>query len=467
MQHTIFRLLDQTASLALTKEERNTIARKFYNIQKPSKNYEELYMKSSKALQDYEHDIVSPACLHHGKTCVQNTVRGFLRVLIAGYGVKALGILPALIMGDSKKRWSALNSLLTSDTKQFALFLATTSGLYKGSLCFLRHIRSSKAGNEKEERQNSFIAGTIASLALLLDHNRNRRISTSLLLFTRGMQCFCAWLFTCWSNRRKEWQRKLLILIWCLQKQEQDRISASDATAIRRWALFDKIMRKCAGTAVMVVASIVINYGFFSEHKILPQSYLGFMLTHSGMRSRHGKNAVTMTNYMNDVRKRVTGAAGTVNSRLPTRIPVGSSTSDFVQQHISSNVARLYQPDKQHAFTLCALEHSNTDSCTVGFLNTLLRELPLSAKLYLPLNVIAVLLYSYKKIWQSPLEVFYRIAKGTARSSLFLSAYSLVFYANCANVSTCGSNLNTMLQAIWYPEHWLVSAPLLMHHLVK
>src|SRR5690348_8519979 len=62
-------------------------------------------------------------------------------------------------------RWLIISRLFTADTKQFALFLATTAGLYKGTLCFLRHLRASKAGDENEERRNSFIAGMVASLA--------------------------------------------------------------------------------------------------------------------------------------------------------------------------------------------------------------------------------------------------------------------------------------------------------------
>ena len=49
---------------------------------------------------------VTPACQHNGKTCIQNATRGFLKALLAGYGLKALGLLPALVVGKPSQKYA-------------------------------------------------------------------------------------------------------------------------------------------------------------------------------------------------------------------------------------------------------------------------------------------------------------------------------------------------------------------------
>jgi hypothetical protein len=92
------------------------------------------------------------------------------------------------------------------DTARFALFIASMVGIYKGSLCTLRHVRPGAAG--KYERQNAFLAGCLSGLALLLDGNRGRRVIVALYLSTRGAQYLCTSLFEQWRMYREQQQRR-------------------------------------------------------------------------------------------------------------------------------------------------------------------------------------------------------------------------------------------------------------------
>lgn len=78
-------------------------------------------------------------------------------------------------------------ALISRDTIKLASALASTVALTKGTNCALRKLRN------VEDGWNSFCAGIIGSLGLLLDEE-GRRVSLGLLLTTRTLQYLCRYL---------------------------------------------------------------------------------------------------------------------------------------------------------------------------------------------------------------------------------------------------------------------------------
>jgi hypothetical protein len=104
----------------------------------------------------------------------------------------------------------------------------------------------------------------------------------------------------------------------------------------------------------------------------------------------HGKNAAAAMESISQTRMRVIGATDDSNL-LSVKIPAGVTSADFIQQHISSTMAKTLSPTEKHNFTMCALEHGWSDSCIAGGFQVFAGELSRSAKLYLPLNVVGVM----------------------------------------------------------------------------
>jgi hypothetical protein len=122
----------------------------------------------------------TPFCLHEA-SCRQNAIRGFLRTFSAAFGVKYLvGLVQALLTGRSPLL-SALQDGLSWDTLRFSGFFALFIGGYKAINCTMRHVR------DKEDWRNSCVAGSISSLAILLDE-RHRRTAIALYLSSRALQ---------------------------------------------------------------------------------------------------------------------------------------------------------------------------------------------------------------------------------------------------------------------------------------
>ncbi|KAI8057359.1 hypothetical protein BDF22DRAFT_671004 [Syncephalis plumigaleata] len=338
-------------------------------------------------------------CRHTGKNCVQNAVRGFIKSLGMSYSVKVLiGLLPALLTGKVLKNPMLIRKQLGMDTARFALFIASMVGAYKSSLYALRHLRTDTEG--KNEPVNAFIAGCIAGLALLLDNNRGRRIAVALYLSTRGAQYMCTSLFNQWKVRRDQQRRELL------------RLSVPpnmlDAELKKKRSFMDLFSRKWAGTGLMMVTGAIIIFTLFYEPRQIPGSYLSFLIQHGGVGKQYGKNSRAALDNASRTMKRMFGYSGKYTA-LPHRIPIGTSSADFIRDNVPIAQAVQMRPDIHHDFVSCALEHHWTSNCTI-----------------------TVLFYARKKILTNPLDVIRRIVKGTVRSALFLSSYvTLAFLVPC------------------------------------
>lgn len=248
---------------------------------------------------------------------------------------------------------------MTRDTICFALFLSTFTSGYKGILCALRNYR--KSSDKKSDRQNAFIAGCLAGLALVIDQDKQRRQSIMIYLFTRALQFNGAWIMKQWEKKREENHPT--------KKQWDDHLAY--------------YLQKYSGVWVMMLASAQLLYAFLFNSDTLPKSYFSFLVTHSSMKKHFKeKGSFAATSVGTTVRK-------VINENISTVIPGGISSRDYISQHISSELGRIIPAGLHHKHLICALQHPFTESCTLDKFILFKTEYLRALKLYAPLNLVS------------------------------------------------------------------------------
>ncbi|KAI8643435.1 hypothetical protein BD408DRAFT_342439 [Parasitella parasitica] len=345
--------LAQIISKLLTDQETETVISSIRSFQ------EKLKRLSSHNLSRLNLDITAAEknkpnlCRHEGKTCTQNCSRGFIKTFTVAFVVKCLiGILPALLSGKILKKPGVLKQMAGS----------TFISSYKAILCTMRHFR--KTSGRRSDRLNAFVAGSLAGLALALDRDKQRRQSIMLYLLTRALQFNGAWLMKQWAIRRKE-----------------------DHPGEEKWDdHLAKYIAKFSGVGVMMIASAQIIYSFLFNNDTLPKSYFAFLLTHSGFKKNFDGMAA-----------RIAEAVGiTVNhlveDNVDIKIPNGNSSREFISRFVSPNIGNAINSKMNHKYIMCAIQHPLNDSCTTDKLALFKDEFLRSLKLYVPLNVVSIMI---------------------------------------------------------------------------
>jgi len=103
-------------------------------------------------------------CKHKDSSCIIHAIKGFIRGLIIGYGLRAaIGLVGALLMRrlyrNPKKLFQV--SFLNKEPVDFALFLGFYNLGFKATNCLLRNIR------KKEDGINSAVAGAVAGMSMM------------------------------------------------------------------------------------------------------------------------------------------------------------------------------------------------------------------------------------------------------------------------------------------------------------
>ncbi|KAG1296907.1 hypothetical protein G6F66_003074 [Rhizopus arrhizus] len=267
---------------------------------------------------------------------------------------------------------------------------------YKGVLCAMRHFR--KSHDKDSDKLNAFVAGCVAGLALAFDRDRRRRQSVMLYLLTRAIQFNGAWFMKQWSLRRKE--------------KHPGEVKWDDHLA--------KFLEKYSGVAVMMIANAQLIYAFLFNHDTLPNSFYAFLLTHGGFKKNFGRMAGPVTEMV----------GLTVNQSLedhsPITIPEGVSTRNFYFQNMSPNIGSLIPSKLHHKYILCIVQHPFHESCTGDKLGLFMDELLRSAKLYVPLNIIMLIVFRSKQFMLDPKHVGQKFILSCFRSCLFLTMYVVI-----------------------------------------
>ncbi|CDS09533.1 hypothetical protein LRAMOSA10893 [Lichtheimia ramosa] len=336
-------------------------------------------------------------CKHQGKTCSQNCTRGFLKAFAVGFSIKYLiAILPALLTGRVFKRPSILWRAADRDTARFALFLSTFLGSYKGIICLLRRHGS------LSERVNSFIAGAIAGMALMIDRDKRRRQSIMLYLLTRSLQFTGAWCMKQWAIHRQE--KKMADQ----QQQQQKGWDDHIAGFMQRWA----------GVGVMMLASSELMYALLFHQETMPKSYYSFLLTHAGWRSYVGKMAAPLSVTIGE-----TINALASDPKMSIHMPSNTTSREFIATHVSPSIASVIPPGIRHHYIMCALQHPLEASCTHDKINLFRGEFARAFKLYFPLNVIMTAVFRSGQIVTQPSVVLRKFLRSCLQSTIFLAMY--------------------------------------------
>ncbi|KAI8061123.1 hypothetical protein BC940DRAFT_245482 [Gongronella butleri] len=357
--------LAQIVSKLLTDKETEAVLRSIRSFQErlkrlSSQNLSRLNLEMSQA-------PVSHFCKHEGKTCTQNCTRGFIKAYTVAFGLKyLLGVVPLLVSGKVFKKPSTLKRLAGST------FLSS----YKGILCLMRRMRGTV--DEQSDRLNSFVAGAVAGLSLVIDPDRRRRQSIMLYLLTRSLQFSGAWAMAKWAKDR---QRKRRLVYDKLKEDNNTTVSRLNDTWEDRAA---KLLERHGGVLVMMLANMQIIYSFLFHPETLPKSYHSFLLQHSGWKGDFGSMAFPLTQAINSTMARMS----LDDPELPFKVPLDTTSRQYVAEKISPNIANLIPPGIRHHYTVCALQHPLDANCTRHKLTLFRDEYGRALNLYVPLNVV-------------------------------------------------------------------------------
>ncbi|KAI9179194.1 hypothetical protein H9P43_005856 [Blastocladiella emersonii ATCC 22665] len=438
-------------------------------------------------------EVPKPLRCHHAGTCVQHCTRGWLRSFAVGYMIKyAVGTLPLLFSPRKLlARPDLLRRELNRDTVQFALFLSSFTSGYKALYCALRRAVTAVYAARPHwwadadrpaflKKIAAFLAGTLASAAILLDRNKTRRTAICLYFLTRAIEFQTKYNFTEWRKNRE--LRRLgdaspppplesadsAIGITPRESATASPVPPSSPpspkTAVSRVdqaraflaALLKRMDDKLpdflagsAGVVTMMLASSQILFAYVAMPDTLAQSYMSFLLTHGGQRDRMGPLVAHALRLMGRTVWRTSGHADKVDLFCP--MPHGAGTG--------AGPMPLRAGDR---FNMCAMIHPDTPSCAGFSAKCFVTSFIRSAKLYAPLNLAMTLVLGSKRARKAPLQTMVRLVTSTVRSSTFLAGYVMTAWtATCIFRNATGTEhisfylVNGMLSGAWS----LIEAP--------
>ncbi|OMJ28855.1 hypothetical protein AYI69_g1667 [Smittium culicis] len=109
-----FEALARITTHALTDSEKEKVIKGFKSFQERLSSLSSANLKRLAANAESE-KFRKPICKHDGRTCIQNSIRGFIKAFIAGLSVKyLLDLLPAIIKLQIFKKYLLLKIILSS-----------------------------------------------------------------------------------------------------------------------------------------------------------------------------------------------------------------------------------------------------------------------------------------------------------------------------------------------------------------
>ncbi|KAJ3099529.1 hypothetical protein HDU97_002972 [Phlyctochytrium planicorne] len=460
--------LAQIMSRALTDDETEKVLTSFQAL------HARLRILSSENLRRLEAESAHtrPFCKHKG-TCSGNAARGLVKAFGILYAIKyGLSFLPALITGQIYRKPSTLLKIGGKDTISFAAFLSVFISSYKAALCGFRRLRNTS------DSWNPFLAGCVAGTSLYLDSNKSRRLMVALYLSTRTMHFVCRWIWQRHIERLVFGRKSEIQLMEDLEEESKPKhrghnhkhkrhnhphkpngsgtlpppneipvaespkemsvavtsktareieVEEDDEKKLDRIKRLRRDVRHAAGTLVMMLSSSQILYAYVCEPQSLAKSYLGFLITHGGVRALM---PTSPRDYLETMGITIKAAAASGNARflpvnddpslppplfsatVPEGLPVDriSRYADFVSQ-------------VPHDYVMCALQHPHTTDCETGIIRAFKGEWWRAMAMYAPLNAIMTAIFKGKDILRHPKKITLQFIKSTLRSTLFLTAY--------------------------------------------
>ncbi|KAI9224162.1 hypothetical protein BC828DRAFT_153780 [Blastocladiella britannica] len=451
-------------------------------------------------------------CAHPG-TCSQHCARGWVRTFAVGYLIKyTVGTLPVLFNGRKLlQRPSLLFRELNRDTVQFALFLSTFTSGYKGLFCVLRRRLTDVYVSRPDwwspdelvarrlKKVAAFLAGLLASLAILIDKNEGRRTAIALYFLTRAIEFGVKFVFVRW---RKRWEQRWGVAsaeakdtdaskaiagapldsgvgasavmtnddvddedgagspltirskqqlpssaTTTMQKTNESVVAAVrrrlDALGLSAIQNIPAFMAASSGALVMMLSSSQILFSYVAMPDTLAPSYMGFLLEHGGQKDRMGPLVAHLLRLMGRTVWRTTGHAPLADVYCP--MPEGAGGPHGVGGKVSAT-----------QWAMCGLIHPAHDKCHEFTAECFGRSMRRSAKLYAPLNLAMTLVFNHARARRDPLRTLARMLVSTLRSSVFLAGYvTTAWTATCTLRNVFGREhisfylINGMLSGAW------------------
>ncbi|KAJ1985118.1 hypothetical protein H4R34_000195 [Dimargaris verticillata] len=364
-------------------------------------------------------------CRHTGKSCAQNALRGFAKSFAVSYGLNcAFHLGTAALSRDLFRRPGAVRRAATRDSLTLALFLSGLIGGYKGILCLLRRALArlgySVAHIQALDGRLAFLAGTVAGLvSIKLDRNKSRRVAIALYVLTRSAQFGALWLMKQWRLSRKA--RAAAASVPC---EETPLATTSPPRQLVVEATLDRWLTRVATPVTYSLAAMVVAYAILVYPRAYTAPYYKFITTYVGFETMYGRLGKRIFSHYSRYVRSLFGleipSSGPMD--IPTLIPTGMSSRDFMAAHLDPEFAeRLIPAGVHHSYFLCALEHPETPSCAWAHLKRFVVIFPRIMAVYAPLNLAMSVVFNPRAIAKSPLRWLDRFVRSVVRSSLFLN----------------------------------------------
>ena len=240
-----------------------------------------------------------------------------------------------------------------------ALFFSAYTGGYNGTLCAVRHYRS--RGDRKRRWLDSFIAGSIAGLALAFDRNKSRRQSIMLYLMVRALQFNGVYLMKTWAIKRQQDHPG--------QTKWDDRLA--------------NFMSRYVGVFIMSMTSGQLIYALLFYPDTLQKSYRSFLSEHAGFKTALGNKYYSMLEVYGPTVNQLNR-----NHHSTIAIPSGNTSRQYIAQYFSKELSTRIPLNQHHKFVTCALSHPLDSGCLIDKQILCQNEILRSLKVYAPLNLV-------------------------------------------------------------------------------
>ncbi|KAG0330949.1 hypothetical protein BG000_011341 [Podila horticola] len=334
----------------------------------------------------------------------QAAVKKFFKTWMTAFFFKyGLNMLPAILTGKVFKNPSVLRRSGGRDTLGFALFFSSYLTIYKSVLW---RMRSKKPSNG--DQWNAFVAGSVAGLSILLDRNRDRRESMARTLVLRAIHFGSALVMVKWTQR--------------IQLQDDAKAiqpKKSESTLVNRPLLSEtklawekkliQVLPTLAPLLLLAVTTMTNIYALFLEPDCV-----------------------------------VVGVAGNTRQVLSTHLP-----KELVEAVVPSGISHSYQ--------LCAVLHPAT-SCMGNTWAIGTGAVTKAVRTYSLLYAVMTLTWHRKKCQDKPKESLYHYLKSVARSTAFLSLYTVI----AANSVCLGRRMFGRERKLTYLLNGILASPAIL-----
>ncbi|KAJ3199207.1 hypothetical protein HDU83_006380 [Entophlyctis luteolus] len=197
-----------------------------------------------------------------------------------------------------------------------------------------------------------------------------------------------------------------------------------------------KNVRYSMGTIIMMLSSSQILMAYVLEPHSVASSYQSFLLTHGGIRDQQPKRARDYLETMAHVIR--AGMLGFSTKYLSSKSDGVGLPPSFESNFPAGIDVSRFEPymdhinQAPHEYVMCSLQHPAHSSCELGAWHSFKKEWWRAMQLYIPLNAIMTVIFKGSSLMKKPTHNLRQYVVGTARSTLFLTAYCTMawYYVN-------------------------------------